>query len=566
MPTAHDHPTDAARTLDELLNLAARAFPRSQFVFPDERCTYPELDRRATAFAGMLQAAGLQPRGLVGLWVPPSIDLLAAIIGTMRAGGVAVPISDRYRPDEVRYAAEHADLQVLVTTPAGAVTDRPAELHEALPSLAEHVAGPLAVAEAPELRAVVVLGATDGRAGMTAAADLGLPPLGAEPDVPAVLPAERPDHDLAYLMYTSGTSAAPKACMISHAGSLAQGRSLAFTRYGLDAECAFWCPLPLFHNAGLATLTACIVSGATFVHSGQFEPGRTLRMLEAERVTHGIPCFETIWLRVLDHPDFATTDLSRLRVVLNTGGEDLLRKLAARLPQAVQVANYGMTEGTGHVSMTAVEEPHEIRMTTGGFPLPGMEARVVDPATREELPRGERGEIQFRGVSRFLGYYKDPAATAAVIDADGWFSSGDLGEMDPEGRLTYKGRLKDMLKVGGENVASLEVESYLLRHPAVNVVAVVGAPDAYYGEVPVAYVEMAPGAQVDEQDIIDFCVDRIATFKVPRYVRFVEEWPMSGTKIRKFVLRERIAAELAAAGITEAPRVYSSRARTLMTS
>ncbi|GAA4556976.1 AMP-binding protein [Pseudonocardia xishanensis] len=546
--------TDTPTSLGGLLRQSARRFPAAEVVFPDERCTYAELDARADEFAGVLAAAGVGAGDHVGLWVPPSIDMIALIVGCMRAGGVAVPISDRFRAEELRYVTRHADLVTLVTIPATAYSDRPAEVRAALPSLVASAANELSCAEAPRLRSVVVLG--DGApAGFRSSVDLR----GA---LDRPLRDEAGADEVAYLMYTSGTSADPKACMISHRGVLVQAESLARHRYLLEPDCAFWCPLPLFHNAGLATMTACFTAGAKFVHAGAFEPGQALRMLEEERVTHGIPAFETIWLRVLDHPDFARTDLSRLRVVMNAGSEDLLRKLQARLPHVSQVANYGMTEATGHLSMTAVDDPLEVRVTTGGLPLPHMEVRVVDPETGRVLGPDEPGEIQFRGPSRFLGYYEDSEATAAAIDTEGWFHSGDRGTLDAAGRLTFRGRLKDMLKVGGENVSAVDVESYLLRHPAVNVVAVVGAPDDYYGEVPVAYVELAPGAEATEQELIDYCVDRIATFKVPRYVRFVEGWPMSGTKIRKVELRERIAGELAAAGVREAPRVRSTRART----
>jgi fatty-acyl-CoA synthase len=245
---------------------------------------------------------------------------------------------------------------------------------------------------------------------------------------------------------------------------------------------------------------------------------------------------------------------------MNTGGEDLLRKLQARVPHAVQLANYGITEGSGHVAMTEIADSLDVRVRTGGFLLPGMQARIVDLETGHTVAPNVEGEIHFRGESRFLGYYRDPEANATYIDADGWFASGDLGVLDEDGRLTYKGRVKDMLKVGGENVASLEIESYLLRHPDIAVVAVVAAPDAYYGEVPAAFVQLADGRRLDEADVIDFCLDRIATYKVPRYVRFVTQWPMSGTKIRKVELRQHIADELAAQNITEAPRLRSSRA------
>jgi fatty-acyl-CoA synthase len=187
-----------------------------------------------------------------------------------------------------------------------------------------------------------------------------------------------------------------------------------------------------------------------------------------------------------------------------------------------------------------------------------MEIKIVDPETGEERPTGVVGELCFRGYACFEGYYKDPELTRASFDDEGYFHSQDLAKVDDEGRLIYAGRLKDMLKVGGENVSALEVEGYLVTHPAVNIAQVVAAPDDRYGEVPAAFLELRPGASVTEQEVIDFCVGRIATYKVPRYVRTVSEWPMSGTKIQKFALRERIAAELRDAGIAEAPRIKAT--------
>lgn len=554
------YPGAQGDTLGEMLRDGARRFGRSEFVFPTERCSYDELDRRADAFARVFLASGVGHGQMVGIWLPPSLDMVAAMFGAMRCGGVAVPISDRFRTDELRHVITHGDLRALVTIPRSDFGDRPRELCKALPDL-DAVQGRAASRIAPLLSRVLVTGSPDHALppGCEWIAEAGYA-LQAAPD-PSVEDLGLGGGDLSYLMYTSGTSAMPKGCMTTHEGCLLQGRSLAFTRYMLDEGCAFWCPMPLFHNAGLATMTAAMVAGAKFVHSGQFDASDALRLLSVERCTHGLPTFETVWMRVLEHPDFSSTDLSALRCILNTGGEDLLRKLQARTPQAVQMANYGMTEGTGHVSMTMLDDSVDVRMTTGGFPLPQMEVRVVDPVTRLLPPAGERGEIQFRGPSRFAGYYKDPAATAAAIDAEGWFASGDLGVLDAEGRLTYKGRLKDMLKVGGENVAALEIESFLLRHPGVSIAAVVAAPDAYYTEVPAAFVQRAPGAEVTERELIEFCLDEIATFKVPRYVRFVDDWPMSGTKIKKYVLRERIAAELKAAGIEAAPKLLSARAR-----
>jgi fatty-acyl-CoA synthase len=278
-------------------------------------------------------------------------------------------------------------------------------------------------------------------------------------------------------------------------------------------------------------------------------------MLAEERCTVIYPAFETIWLQVLDHPDFERADLGAIRLIQSICVPERLRQLEARMPWAAQVSSYGATECSSNLTLSLPDDPYEARMDTLGRPLPGMEVKIVDPETGEEVPAGVVGELCFRGYALFDGYYKDPELTAAAFDDEGYFHSQDLAKLTDDGRLIYTGRLKDMLKVGGENVSALEVEGYLVTHPAVNIAQVVAAPDARYGEVPAAFVELKAGASVTERELIDFCVGRIATYKVPRYVRPVDEWPMSGTKIQKFVLRERIADELRAAGITEAPKI-----------
>jgi fatty-acyl-CoA synthase len=255
-------------------------------------------------------------------------------------------------------------------------------------------------------------------------------------------------------------------------------------------------------------------------------------------------------MSILDHPRFGSVDLSALRLVMNVGVRERLELMQAKLATAVQVSCLGMTESTGSMCIGAAEDPLESRTTTSGRPLAGMELKIID------------GELRFRGPTAFSGYYRDPENTAQTIDADGWVRTGDLVRANPDGTYTFLGRVKDMLKVGGENVSAAEIEGYLLTHPAVDVAAVVAAPDARYGEVACAYVRLAPGASAGEQELIDYCVGRIATFKVPRYVRFVDEFPLTPTaKIQKVVLRERIASELATLGVVEAPRISTGAPR-----
>ena len=236
--------------------------------------------------------------------------------------------------------------------------------------------------------------------------------------------------------------------------------------------------------------------------------------------------------------------MDQLRLINNVAPPSQLLKNMEILPQAVHISAYGLTEACGVSCNGSADEDNETRATTCGKPYPGVQLRVVDPETGEVMKPGERGEVVIRGFSLFEGYYKSPGKTAEAIDEDGWFHTGDLCSLDAEGRVTYQGRYKDMLKVGGENVAAVEIESYIFTHPAVQLVQVVGVPDEKMLEVAAAFIELTPGMECTEQEIVDYCRGKIASFKIPRHVRFVKEWPMSATKIQKFKLQEALTREL----------------------
>jgi fatty-acyl-CoA synthase len=281
-----------------------------------------------------------------------------------------------------------------------------------------------------------------------------------------------------------------------------------------------------------------------------------LDQLERERCTVAFVPFEPVWTPVLNHPRFPDADLSALRMIQCGGPPEAIRWAQERTPWAVCVPGTGMTEAASYTALGSMDDPLEKRLTTHGRPMAGMQVRIVDPETGEDVAPGERGEAVFRGFARTLGYFREPELTALAIDENGWFHSGDLGTLDAEGYFTWVSRLKDMLKVGGENVAAAEIEDHLAKHPGVALVQVVGVPDGRLIEVAAAFVERAPGAvgpAPTEQELIRFCHGQIASFKVPRYVRFVDEWPMSGTKIRKFALRDRMREELDGSGVTTAP-------------
>ena len=548
-------------TLGDLLDERAETLgDREALIFPARRIDFRGLRDRARVMARVLSGFGVRPGDRVGLLLPASVDLVALLFGAATLGAVAVPVNARFKASELRHVVVHSGMAVLVTAPAPpGGPGLPGLLVEALEGLDQQPRdADLELPAAPELRRVVVLGAAEG-GGLTALGDL---------EAAAVVPdAAVEDHrvavrvrDTAVLVYTSGTTAAPKGAMLSHEAlvRLAQGIT---ERMSLTADDRVWTAIPLFHGGGITFALSAVTAGCPFVHPGFFDPTTTPAFLERERVTVALAAFETIWLPVLDRPDFADRDLSRIRLVMAVGVPERLRAMAERLPRAVHVSCVAMTESSAFLTLNRPDDPLEARVSTGGHPMPGMTCRVVDPETGTDLPPGRPGELLFRGPNTFDGYFRDPEGTAAAFDDGGWFHSGDVVVADAEGRLRFDSRLKDMLKVGGENVSAAEVEGHLLGHPAVGIVAVVAAPDTRYVEVPAAFVQLAPGAEVTEEELIAFCRGRIASYRVPRYVRFVTEWPMSGTKIKKVELRAMIARELAEAGITEAPGVSAGLPR-----
>lgn len=529
MPT-HANPAALATVAGVVDAVAARTPEAPAAWFPTSRSNYAELAASSLRSAQRLRAAGVRAGDRVGILLAQvREEYLSIALGALRLGVVVVPVNARYKARELSYLIEHAGLTLLYTS------------SDYVPLLE--------AASVPAGCTVVVL--EDAEA-FEAAGD------GVTAD--EVREQERQvDLDApARLIYTSGTTANPKACLHTQRALLAQGEAVA-ARVELTAEDRFWTPLQMFHVAGWATMLAAQARGACFSHVGFFTPDASLSQLERDRCTVIFPSFETIWMPVLTHPRFEEADLSAARLVINVGVPERMRITQEMLPHAPQVSITGSSEACGFLSIGRACDSLHSRTHTGGQPLEGMEVRVVDPETGADQPPGQPGELLFRGAWRFVEYYRDPEATAAAIDADGWFHSGDLMRLDADGSLTFVSRIKDMLKVGGENVAAAEIEGFLLTHPAVHIAQVVAAPDARYGEVPAAFVELKPGAEVTEEELIAFCIDQISTFKIPRYVRVVEEWPMSGTKVKKFVLRDQIAAELEASGIREAPRIKAVR-------
>ncbi|MCP3975740.1 MAG: AMP-binding protein [bacterium] len=522
-------------TVPGVIDRAASAGRDEALVFPDDRITYAALAERTRAVAGSLRALGVGPGDHVGYIMLNGVDIVALMVGIMRIGAVAVPVNARYKGEEIAYVVENSDMKVFVV--GDYFLDAVAESMPVLNGLST-------------LHRVV--GGDSDRPGFMSNAEFAAGQTNDE-EIDELHAAVDPDA-MAIILYTSGTTARPKGVMHSQASLLGASAGLA-ERLVLLPQDRWWSPLPLFHIAAIATAMAAFIAGCTLVHVGVFEPGLAVKQLEEERATLAFPAFETIWLAVLNHANFESADLSSLERIVNIGIPERLRAMQERIPWAVQVSATGSTESGGFLAIGVKEDSLEDRVNTNGHVLPGMEVRIIDIETGADIEPDQTGELLYRGATRLIGYYRDPEVTAERIDSNGWFHTGDIYRIDERGQITFIERLKDMLKVGGENVAAAEIEDFLARHEAVKIVQVVAAPDARYVEVPCAYVELNEGAAVTERELIDFCLGKVATFKVPRYVRFVEGWPMSGTKIRKVELRERIAGELNESGITEAPRI-----------
>ncbi len=536
-----------ATTLGDLLLQAAKTQPdRDAIILPHRRRTFLEIQRGAWQRALSLQALGVGAGDHVGLLLPTSVDFVESLFAVALLGAITVPVNARYQPPELAYLVENADLKVLITTDKIAEAVNFVErLNTAFPGLADADARALQLDQVPRLNQIVLYGESSAPGMMTQSEFAALASQG-DDDRLHLQRLQTRIGQTALILYTSGTTANPKGCMISHEAIVRNSMALA-DRYELGGDDLFWSPLPMFHIAAILPMTAIFSKGGTYVTTQHFQAGEALEMLEQEAVTATYPCFWTIMSDLVDHPDFAQRDLSRIKMMnanFAVQPKGIGDKMKAALPNAAFVGTFGMTETAGTVTTSCLDDPEKDRFERLGTPLAGLEVIIVDIDSGEEAKTGERGEAWIRGYSLFTEYYKSPEKTAEALDADGWFHSGDLCSIDENGQIMFHGREKDMLKVGGENVAAVEIESCLQQHEAVKLAQVVGIPDPRLVEVAAAFIELAPGGETTEQEMIDFCKGKIAGFKIPRVVRFVSEWPTSSTKIQKFRLRDQIVEEL----------------------
>lgn len=529
---------------DLLITSAARFPLRKAVIFPDSHCTYAGLLSGAQTVARGLAALGLAPGERVGLLAINGVPFLEGLFGALLAGCVVVPINARHRAAEIGYIIRDAGLAAILTTAEDdSHVSFTALLAEAVPGLSDHPnPGALNLADTPELRVAALLDGAE-RPGFLPRATLAaqgqsIAPAGLDHRRQAIGP-----RDLAMILYTSGTTANPKGCLLSHEALSRGAVERAGTRFRTSDHDVAWNAGPLFHIAAFGPMLGSIGTGGTLLSDIYFDGARAVALMQREGVTMAWPWFPAILQRLLEQPGFDHHHLPALRRIMLIAPEAMVDRLYDRFPDADIMQACGMTETAGIFAVSDPGESRASRANTQGRMVPGMACRIVDPQTLADLPDGQMGEIWVRGYCVTDGYHRAPEKTAEALTPDGWLRTGDLYIRQPDGSLLFKGRLKDMLKVGGENVAAIEVEAFLCSHPAVRLAEVVGKPHPDLDEVPVAFVELHPGQSATAEDIIAFCRGRIARYKIPVEVRFVEPdaWPMSATKVNKRALRAMLA-------------------------
>ncbi|GBC76798.1 3-[(3aS,4S,7aS)-7a-methyl-1, 5-dioxo-octahydro-1H-inden-4-yl]propanoyl:CoA ligase [bacterium HR08] len=544
-----------------LEHLVARSAEREVFIFhhverpgADGRSarrayTAAEFSREVDRLARGLLALGVASGERVALWLANVPEAALAEFAVAKIGAILVPINTRFKEGELEYVLRQSEAATLITMERFGDTEYEAIVRTLCPETSVCAPGHLRSSRLPRLKRLITLGA--GAPGMFAYTDVLA--LGAESRWELALrrrEAEvRPD-DVVLIQYTSGSTAFPKGVMLSHDQTLRNAFIMA-GRAGLEESDRVLSAMPMFHIGGsVCALLGAVTRGYVLHVMTKFDAGETLRLFEEERITAYIG-IETMFLMLRDHPDFSRRDRSSLRKGWAAGSPTLLRLIAEEIGISSVCSVYGLSECSPNVCITDWRDSLEKRVGTNGRPHPGVEVEIRDPQTGERLAPGQPGEICVRGYVVMKGYYNMPEETARTIDPDGWLHTGDRGLLTEDGYLVFLGRCKDVLRVGGENVSALEVENFLLTHPAVVAAAVVGVPDPRWGEVPAAFVQLKEGELVTEDDVIAYCREHLAPFKVPRYVRFVREFPMTGSgKIQKFLLREHLLAELE-------PKVFS---------
>ena len=511
------------------------------------RLTYRELQAQVNKCAKGLLQLGFQKGQRVGIWAPNRAEWCITQFATSKIGVILVNINPSYRLHELEYALKQSGCSGLVLAPEFKTSNYTEMVNTLAPELDECEAGKLQAARLPDLTTVIRLG-SEKLPGMFSWDEVMAVGTSVSDEQLAAQQLEQEFDDPINIQYTSGTTGFPKGATLSHHNILNNGYFTARLQ-NFTHEDKLCIPVPLYHCFGMVMGNlGCITHGAAMIYPAEgFDPLSVLQAVQEEKCTalYGVP---TMFIAELDHPDFNKFDLSSLRTGVMAGSPcpiEVMKKVISLMGMHDVEICYGMTETSPVSTQTRSDSPLEKRVGTVGVIHPHLEIKIVDPAGDHIVPLGKPGELCTRGYSVMLGYWNNPEATATAIDAARWMHTGDLATMDEEGYINIVGRIKDMVIRGGENVYPREIEEFLYTHPKISDVQVIGVPDPKYGEEIMAWVKLKPGEQVTEEEIIAYCKGKIAHYKIPRYIKFVDAFPMTVTgKIMKFQMREQSTKEL----------------------
>jgi len=530
-------------TLGEMLEKWAHETPDQEFiVYPDRdlRFTYKEFNERVNQLAKGLLYIGIQKGDKIGIWAKNVPDWTTLMFASAKIGAILVTVNTNYKLSELEYLLKNADIHTFFLVDGYRDSDYVQMTFELVPELKDHARGALKSKRFPALRNVCFVGQQKFK-GMYNTAELML--LGKHTDDMELENREEnvSCHDVANMQYTSGTTGFPKGVMLSHHNILnngfATGECMKYTNNDRLLVC-----VPLFHCFGCVLAVCAVVThGATMVFTEDFDPLLVLASIQKEKCTalYGVP---TMFIAELHHPMFDMFDLSSLRTGIMAGAPcpiEAMKQVMQEMHMKDIIVVYGLTEASPGMTATRTHNSPEVRATTVGTEFPGVEVKIVNPETGKICKAEEQGEICCRGYNVMKGYYKNPEETARVIDKDGWLHSGDLAIKTTNGFYKITGRIKDMIIRGGENIYPREIENFLYRIPQIEAVEVAGVPSKKYGEAVGAFVKIKKGQKLEEEEIIDFCRGNISRFKTPKYIFFVDDFPMTASgKIQKYKLSE----------------------------